>query len=168
MALKNQIEAILYLKGQPVSLTELSELASCDREDAYDALLELMEDYAHRDSALEVLEVETGFALQLREPFTDMVTDILPPEIGLAVTRTLAAIVLRGPITQVELVELRGSGAYQHVAELVEKGFIRKQRLPANRSYLLEVTNKFHQCYEVEKFDELLLESAIAEPESTD
>lgn len=154
MALKNQIEAILYLKGQPLSVTEVAELASCDREDAYEALLELMEDYAHRDSALEVLEEEGGFVLQLREPFMGMVAEILPPEIGLAATRTLAAIALRGPLTQSELVELRGSGAYQQVAELVRKGFVSKNRLPASRSALLKVTNKFHQHYEMENLDD--------------
>ena len=150
MAIKNQIEAILDLKGRPLTLTEVADLAHCDREDAYDALLELMEDYAHRDSALEVLEVGEGFALQLRDPFSSLVTDILPPEIGLAATRTLAAIALRGPLTQSELIELRGSGAYQHVSELVRKGFISKQRLPSNRSFLLKVTHKFHQSYEME------------------
>lgn len=149
MSLKNQIEAILYLKGQPLALSAIAELAGCDREDAYDALLEMMEDYAHRDSALEVLEVEEGFALQLREPFVSLVPDILPPELGLGAIRTLAAIVLKGPISQTDLVELRGSGAYQQVAELVEKGFITKHRQAGNRSFLLRVTDKCHQHYAV-------------------
>ena len=157
MAIKNQIEAILYLKGRPLTLTEIAEMAACDREDAYEALLELMEDYAHRDSALEVLEVDEGFALQLREPFVDMVEDILPPEIGLAATRTLAAIALRGPMLQSELVELRGGGAYQHVIELVRKGFVSKQRQPASRSSIVKVTTKFHQYYELEQFDDTQL-----------
>ena len=157
MAIKNQIEAILYLKGRPLTLTEIAEMAACDREDAYDALLELMEDYAHRDSALEVLEVEEGFALQLREPFVGMVSEILPPEIGLAATRTLAAIALRGPLLQSELVELRGAGAYQHVIELVRKGFVSKQRHPSSRSSIVKVTNKFHQYYELEQFDDTQL-----------
>lgn len=49
--LATQIEAILYLKGQPLSIAEISELAGCDRADVEDALIELMTDYAHRDSA---------------------------------------------------------------------------------------------------------------------
>ena len=157
MAIKNRIEAILYLKGRPLTLTEIADMAACDREDAYDALLELMEDYAHRDSALEVLEVENGFALQLREPFSSMASEILPPEIGLAATRTLAAIALRGPLLQSELVELRGGGAYQHVMELVRKGFVSKHRQAASRSSVLRVTDKFHQYYELEDFSDTQL-----------
>ena len=45
--------------------------------------------------------------------------------------------------------ELRGSGAYQHVQELVEVGFVRKRRQQGNRSSLLQVTDKFHRTYEL-------------------
>ncbi|NEO90252.1 MAG: SMC-Scp complex subunit ScpB, partial [Moorea sp. SIO3G5] len=45
--LATQIEAILYLKGQPLSIEELSEYAQCDREKVADGLIELMADYAH-------------------------------------------------------------------------------------------------------------------------
>ncbi|MEO1133956.1 MAG: SMC-Scp complex subunit ScpB [Cyanobacteria bacterium J06639_1] len=150
MSVTTHVEAILYLKGQPLPLSAIAELAGCDRETAYDAVLELMEDYAHRDSALEVLEVEGGFALQLREEFNSLVTGVLPPELGVGAMRTLAAIVLKGTVTQSDLVEIRGSGVYQHVPELVEKGFITKQRQPGNRSSILRVTDKVKQRYSVE------------------
>jgi len=147
LALKNRIEAILYLKGQPLALSTLAQLAQCSRDEAYDALLELMEDYAHRDSALEVLQVEEGFALRLREPFLELANQLLPPEIGVGATRTLATIVLRGPLSQADLVELRGQGAYQHVAELVEKGFVTRYRKEGSRSPWLRVTDKFHRYF---------------------
>ncbi|MEM9154708.1 MAG: SMC-Scp complex subunit ScpB [Cyanobacteria bacterium P01_F01_bin.33] len=160
MSVTTRIEAILYLKGQPLTLSDLAALAGCARETAYDAVLELMENYAHRDSALEVLEVEDGFALQLREEFVDLVPGILPPELGVGATRTLAAIALKGTIAQAELVEIRGSGAYQHVPELVEKGFITKHRQPGNRSSLLRVTDKMKQRYEISALPDTLANSA--------
>ncbi len=159
-ALKNQIEAILYLKGQPLELSTLAQLAHCSRDDAYDALLELIEDYAHRDSALEVLQVGEGFALQLREPFLELVNQLLPPEIGVGATRTLATIILRGPLSQVDLVELRGQSAYQHVAELVEKGFVTRYRKEGSRSQWLRVTDKFHRYFTVDKLAQEAAEAA--------
>ena len=51
--LASQIEAILYLKGQPLDLATIAECAGCDRDAAETAMIELMDDYAHRDSALE-------------------------------------------------------------------------------------------------------------------
>ncbi|HEY9690879.1 MAG TPA: SMC-Scp complex subunit ScpB [Oculatellaceae cyanobacterium] len=151
MPLASQIEAILYLKGQPLDITAIAEFAGCDRETAEDAIIELMADYAHRDSALEVVETQSGYCLQLRSSFQHLLQTMVPAELGTGALRTLAAIALKGTISQTELVDLRGSGAYQHVQELVEMGFVRKRRQPGGRSYVLQVTDKFHQRFELEQ-----------------
>jgi segregation and condensation protein B len=147
--LASQIEAILYLKGQPLDLTVIAECAGCDRDAAETATIELMDDYAHRDSALEVVETPQGYTLQLRGSFQALIDKMIPPEIGTGALRTLAAIAIKGSISQTDLVELRGSGAYQHVQELVAVGFIRKRRQAGSRSSLLQVTDKFHRTYEL-------------------
>jgi segregation and condensation protein B len=148
--LVNQIEAILYLKGQALDLDTIATCADCDRDAATDAIIELMGDYAHRDSALEIIEtIDGGYALQLKESFQALRDKIIPAEIGTGALRTLAAIALKGPIPQSELVEIRGSGAYQHVQELAELGLIRKRRQVGNRSSLIQVTEKFRQTYEL-------------------
>jgi segregation and condensation protein B len=54
LQLATTIEAILYLKGQPLTIAEIAACASCNRQEAQTAILELMEVYAHRDTALEV------------------------------------------------------------------------------------------------------------------
>lgn len=146
-----KIEAILYLKGKPLSLSELAETAGCKKKQAQDAIIELMADYAHRDSALEVVETPTGYSLQLRESFQDVMNNLLPAELGVGAMRTLAAIALSGSILQSELVNLRGSGAYQHVSELAELGLIQRRRQEGDRSYTLQVTDKFHQYFQIEQ-----------------
>ena len=150
--LSRQIEAILYLKAQPLSLSQIAEYAGCERQIAVETLLELMADYAHRDSALEVIETPDGcYCMQLRESFHDLIQRLIPVDLGVGALRTLAAIALKGAITQPQLVELRGSGVYQHVPELVELGFVRKRRQSDGRSYWLQVTDKFHQYFQVDQ-----------------
>lgn len=149
------IEAILYLKAQPLSLTRIVEYASCDREDAEDALIELMQDYAHRDSALEIVETDDGYSLQLRQTYQSMVHSLVPVDLGVGAQRTLAAIALKGPIAQTDLVELRGSGAYQHVQELVEKGFVQKRRQASGRSFRVQVTNQFYQYFQIDQLPKI-------------
>lgn len=153
--LATKIEAILYLKGQPLSLAELADYAHCEREQVEEALIELMSDYAHRDSALEVVETPTGYSLQLRSLFDNLMSDLIPAELGTGALRTLAAIALKNPILQTDLINLRGSSAYQQVQELVELGFVRKRRQNDGRSYWLEVTDKFHQYFEIEQLSQL-------------
>jgi segregation and condensation protein B len=147
--LATTIEAILYLKAQALTLAEIAELAGCDRETAEEGLLELMADYAHRETALEVAETANGYSLQLREDFQNLVQNLIPADIGKGALRTLAVIALKGPIIQTELINLRGSTAYDHVRDLVEQGFVRKRRRSDGRSYWLQVTDKFHQYFQL-------------------
>jgi segregation and condensation protein B len=148
--LANEIEAILYLKGQALSLENLAEYLGCNTDTVADGIIELMGDYAHRDSALEVVESSGGhYALQLKESFKSLRDKIIPSEIGTGALRTLAAIALKGPIVQSELVEMRGGSAYQHIQELVDLGLVRKKRQAGNRSSLVQVTDKFRQTYEL-------------------
>lgn len=150
MKLATQIEAILYLKGHPLTLVEIAEWADCDRDSAEEAMIELMADYAHRDSALEVIETPKGYSLQLRPAFENLLQNLVPAELSRGTLRTLAAIALKNPVLQTEVIELRGSSAYGQVQELVQFGFVRKRRQVDGRSYWLELTNKFHQYFEIE------------------
>ncbi len=154
MRLATTIEAILYLKGQPLSITEIAQWANCDSDEAESALIELMSNYAYRDSALEVVETPQGYSLQLRSSFDHLMDNLIPAELGTGNLRTLAAIALKNPILQTDLIELRGSSAYQQVQELVELGFVRKRRQENGRSYWLEVTDKFHQYFEIDQLSD--------------
>ncbi len=149
--LATQIEAILYIKGQSLSIDDIATQIGCDRPLVEDALIELMSDYAHRDSALEVVETPNGYSLQLRSSFQSLIKNLIPAELGTGALRTLAAIALKSPILQTSIIEIRGSSAYPQIQELVELGFIRKRRQNDGRSYWLEVTDKFHQYFEVDK-----------------
>lgn len=155
MRLATKIEAILYLKGQPLSLAEIAQMAECSSAEVEEALIELMSDYAHRDSALEVVETTTGYSLQLRASFYNLIDHLVPAELSTGLLRTLAAIALKSPILQTDLINLRGSSAYQQVQELVELGFVRKRRQTDGRSYWLEVTEKFHQYFEIDELSQL-------------
>ena len=159
--LATTIEAILYLRAQPV---KLAEIAHCDRATAEEGIIELMADYAHRDTALEIVETPDGYTLQLREAFHHLLQTLIPADLGVGALRTLAAIALRGPLSQTELVDLRGSGAYQHVQELVALGFVRKRRQSDGRSYWLQVTDKFHQYFQLNQMPQELKQFMKTEP----
>jgi segregation and condensation protein B len=144
-----RLEAILYLKGKPLSLTDLASIAAVERDEAELALITLMADYAHRDTALEIRQEGNTFSLQLRESLTDLVQNLLPVDLSTASLRTLATIALKKRILQSELVELRGSGAYDHIKELLAQNFIERRRQSEGRSYWLSLSEKFHRTFAV-------------------
>lgn len=154
-SLAARLEAILYLKGQPLTLADLATHAQCDRDSAETALMDLIGNYSHRDTALEIVETESGYSLQLRAAFRELVQTLVPVDLGLAAQRTLALIALKGPLLQSELVEIRGSSAYQHIQELLELGFVKRRRPTEGRSYQVQVTERFYQYFQVDKLPDL-------------
>ena len=149
LSLPARLEAILYLKGRPLSLAELAEIAGLDRDQAELALITLMTDYAHRDTALEIRQEGQRYSLQLRESLGDLVQSLLPVDLSTATLRTLATIALKKRILQSELVDLRGSGAYDHIKELLAQEFIERRRQSEGRSYWLSLSEKFHRTFAV-------------------
>ncbi len=149
ISLSARLEAILYLKGKPLSLADLASIAAVERDEAELALITLMADYAHRDTALEIRQEGNTFSLQLRESLTDLVQNLLPVDLSTASLRTLATIALKKRILQSELVDLRGSGAYDHIKELLAQNFIERRRQSEGRSYWLSLSEKFHRTFAV-------------------
>lgn len=147
LSLPARLEAVLYLKGRPLSLAELAEIAGIDRDEAELALITLMADYAHRDTALEIHQDGQRYSLQLRASLGDLVQTLLPVDLSVAALRTLATIALKKRILQSDLVDLRGSGAYDHIKELLAHDFIERKRQSEGRSYWLSLSEKFHRTF---------------------
>ena len=148
-SLTSRIEAILYLKGRPISLNELAELARDEPDQVRTAIAMLTTSYAQRDTALEVVEQSGRYCLQLRPALADLVKNMLPVNLSTATLRTLATIALKKRILQSDLVDLRGSGAYDHIKELLAQDFIERRRQSDGRSYWLTLSEKFHRTFSV-------------------
>ena len=149
ISLPARLEAILYLKGRPVSLRELAELSEQTQSSVEEALLALMAGYAQRDTALDIQEKNGLYSLQLRRGLGELVHNLLPVDLSIATLRTLATIALKKRILQSELVDLRGSGAYDHIKELVAQNFIERKRQSEGRSYWLTLSEKFHRTFSI-------------------
>ena len=148
-SLTSRIEAIQYLKGRPISLSELAELARDEPDQVRTAIAMLTTSYAQRDTALEVVEQSGRYCLQLRPALADLVKNMLPVNLSTATLRTLATIALKKRILQSDLVDLRGSGAYDHIKELLAQDFIERRRQSDGRSYWLTLSEKFHRTFSV-------------------
>ena len=139
----------MYLKGRPVSLKELSELAQEPEASIEGGIFALMASYAQRDSALSVQENKGRYSLQLRHGLGELVKNLLPVDLSVATLRTLATIALKKRVLQSDLVDLRGSGAYDHIRELIDQDFIERRRQSEGRSYWITLSEKFHRTFSV-------------------
>lgn len=155
MDLKSRIEAVLFLTGRAVELSEIAKILEADELEVEEAMLSLIVDYSSRSGALEI-DDENGYIIQVKDEFMDIVEKLCPVDISNAVLKTLTVIALKEPIRQAELKELRGSTAYEHVQELVEKGLISRKKDKNGRSYNLKTTPKFAEYFKIKGNSEVL------------
>lgn len=146
--LKSRIEAVLFTTAKALKAKEIAEILECSPDEAEEALLELIMDYSSRDGALEI-DDEDGYILQVKTEYMDIVEKLCPVELKPSVLKTLTVIALKEPIRQAYLKDLRGSNAYEHVQELVEKGLISKNKDKNGRSFNLRTTQKFNEYFKL-------------------
>ena len=144
-----RIEAVLYLKGKPVSKKTLAELTNSDINSVSDAINQLSNKYSNSYSALEIVSNNSLISLELKQSLNEYVEDLLPAELKTSVLRTLAVIAIKKKLLQSDLIMLRGSSAYDHIKELLEKKFINKRKQKDGRSYWLSLSEKFFQTFAV-------------------
>ena len=147
--LVTRIEAILYLKGRPISKKNLSEITNSDINSIIKAINELKQKYSNSKSAIELNEINNSYCLELKTSLNEFVEDLLPSELKTSELRTLATIAIKKKILQSDLIILRGSGAYDHIKELINKKFIIKRKQKDGRSYWLSLSEKFFQTFAV-------------------
>jgi segregation and condensation protein B len=137
------------LKGRPITKKDLSEITNSDINSINDAIKNLKNKYSNPNSAIELNAVNNSFSLELKSSLNEFVDDLLPSDLKTSELRTLATIAIKKKILQSDLILLRGSGAYDHIKELLEKKFIVKRKQKDGRSYWLSLSEKFFQTFAV-------------------
>jgi segregation and condensation protein B len=142
MSLKGAVEAALFAAGGPLVLKEIAGLVGSPPADVEESLVALRSEYRDRECGLELVRHAGGlWAMQVHRQYTALVHRLVPPDLELALLKTLSVVALLQPVTQSRVVERRGAGAYAHVKDLVRKGFVTRER--AGNSYELRTTPDF-------------------------
>jgi segregation and condensation protein B len=136
-------EAALFLSPQPLTRRALAKILGGVALAYVDQLWEdLKERYEDADRGIE-LHIEDGRAmLRVKAVYVNQVAHLAPQQdIPRPVLRTLAVIAYNHPMTQADLIKVRGNKGYGHVQELIERGLIIAEE--QGRTLLLSVTKEF-------------------------
>jgi len=160
--LKSQVEAILFITDKPLKTGAISKMLNRAYDDIQSALVQLIQEYEDRNGGLEI-GTDDGYIIQVKTQYLNIVTEMMPLELNPGPMRTLSAIALKEPVLQSEVIDMRGSGAYDHINDLVEMDLITKT--PKGLTYILKTTNKFDQYFrlsqEANKIKEKLQEETV-------
>ena len=138
------VEAALYVAGRPLDLNELcSVLKTRSKNKARKLAKTLMQDYASRNTALEILELkDERYVLQLKAYYTPHVRKLVKrPLLSTGPLKTLSYIAYRQPISQKRVVEVRGHHVYAHIKLLKEMNLVASEK--TGRSAVLRTTEYF-------------------------
>ena len=139
------LEAALFATASPLTLDELVDLTGASKKAVKTAMERLVADYAGRENGALEIGLVDGYILRVRPIFQRIVDRLLPSELPTSTLRTLSYIAASEPILQKDVVEARGSGAYDHIKELVERGLVAKE--PSGNSSMLRVGPRFAEYF---------------------
>jgi segregation and condensation protein B len=154
------IEAALFAAGIPIDEATLKELVG-KRKKVTKIISALMDDYKSRETGLEILELEGKYVMQVKPKYAELVRSVAPKELASPVLRTLSMIAYHQPILQSDLVEIRGSSAYDHFRELEERGLIKRE--PLGRSKIITTSPGFSEYFGLESSDPEYIKQKIIE-----
>jgi segregation and condensation protein B len=140
-----RLEAVLYASGRPLSLaTIVAHLKLENEQEAKQLANRLGEIYEQDASPLEVRHLpEDRVVIQLKTDFIKEARKFsVRPLLTAGPLRTLSYIAYNQPIEQREVAIARGSQSYQHIKQLVQMGFITKEK-GSGRTKLLKTTDDF-------------------------
>jgi segregation and condensation protein B len=161
--LSQVLEAVLLAAGRPVGVEQMRELFEEHQrptvEEVRAALVDLDAECAGR--AFELREVASGWRLQVRPPFAEVVSRLWqerPSRYSRALLETLALIAYRQPITRGEIEDIRGVTVSTTIMRTMqERGWIRVvgHREVPGRPELLGTTREFLDYFGLKSLDDL-------------
>ena len=155
MSNKNEVEALLFSSARAMSLDEIARICRADAKEVEKSLNELREEYEQNKRPLLLIQDGTKWRLTVREGYSHIVDKVVTQaELTKTLIETLAVIAWKAPVLQSDVIKVRTNKAYEHIAELVESGFISKKR--HGRSYMLGLAQKFYDYFDLRGKEEFL------------
>lgn len=165
------IEAILFVAGEPVSLTDLAHALDLTVSELLPALDQLRDEYDLDSRGLRLNRFGESVQLSIRPDYAPWIERLLQPvqkqSLSQAAMETLSIVAYRQPVTKSEIENVRGVKCDYSVQSLLNKGLIAEagRRETLGRPILYQTTEKFLQHFGIESLNELP-ELDIQMPES--
>jgi len=145
------VEAALYSSGNALTVEDLARVTRLDGSKVRDHLKRLAKEYDSRGSALEVAQIGTKWAMQIRPEYSERARPFAPPEIDRDILKTAALVAYHQPLLQSDLFDMIGSKVYEHTQSLEKLGLI--NRKPSGRSLALTTTRYFSEFFGLKATD---------------
>jgi len=155
------IEAMLFVSGEPVTLSSLKGVLDMPEPDIRQALDELMHEYRERDRGILIYEIAQGYQMvtnpmyaKLLRKFTNTATS---NKLSMPALETLAIIAYKQPLIKAEIEQIRGVSSDGVIKSLLDKRLIKivGQKEAPGKPMLYGTTREFLQYFGLKDLTEL-------------
>lgn len=144
MSLESQIEAVLFWKGEPMSVKELTKFFDIKKEELESTLLVLETTLKSQNRGLTLVrngdEVMLYTAPEASELIKRLTKEELSREVSKAGVEVLSLILYRGPIAKREIDYIRGVNSGYIIRNLMVRGLIERADAKDARSFIYQPT----------------------------
>lgn len=146
---KKLIEAALFMSQNALGVNELVGATGIMSPGTIQKLLrELIDEYAARETSLQLIEIGGKFMFALKEPYASKVSGLaIGPDLSRGALRLLAYVSKNPNALQSSIVKIFGGSTYEYMKELTEKEFIETKKV--GRSKKISTTTKFREYFNV-------------------
>lgn len=159
--IKNIIEAIIFVSGEPVNINSLSKSLNLSKQELIDLLKELKSEKYSGNSGLILNILEDEVVLTTNESYYDYISNFFnfnkKKSLTKAALEALSIIAYKQPITKGEIDNIRGVKSDYVISKLLSDEFIYisgKLDSPGLPN-LYKTTNKFLLNFNIEKIEDL-------------
>ena len=157
-ALQRNIEAVLFVASEAMSIKALAKLTGAEESDVTTALAQIDSDFAERGLVLR--EVAGGYRFASSPAARAAVEAyLLPPKTNLspAALETLAIVAYNEPVTKTQVEEIRGVSADSVIATLLDRRFIAEsgRKESPGRPMLYKTTSEFLEAFGLNSLGDL-------------
>jgi len=162
--LKVQIESLLFVSTKPVSIKDLVRFfknakIKAGKKEIAEALDELISAYNAEESGIHIINVEEKYQMVSSPANKELVEKLIKQDRTGELTQpsieTLTIVAYRGPISKIELEQIRGVNCSMILRNLMIRGLVDIKTDKVSGQELYHVTPDFLQHLGLNKVDEL-------------
>ncbi len=158
---RGRIEAILFVAGEPVLLSDLAKTLEMSESDTSKVISMLINEYDFEQRGFCLKKFGKHVQLATRAIYADWVERLLQPvqkqSLSQAAMETLAVVAYRQPVTRAEIEQIRGVKCDYSISSLVSKGLIEEvgRKEAIGRPILFGTTDEFLNHFGISNLEQL-------------
>jgi len=143
---KAVIESLLFVSGEPLSINKICSLTGLTEDEINALLNELKQDYEMQNRGLRLMENNKQVSL-ITSPFSSeyvskLIKLDLEGDLSQAAVETLAITAYKGPLSRLEIDEIRGVNSSYILRSLLLRGLVDRNIHPhRSNAYIYNISN---------------------------